>query len=144
MITDGIKIAECDDIEIGVSDGEVFQDFFDHVFGLAVGIGEFDAGWHGLNTLFDTLVAIDGGGGGKDDVLDVMVLHGLEEVDSASNIVVVVTERLFDRFGDGFKAGKMDDKVEIGAREDSIEGFKIEKIDFMENGLGVCDLLDFV
>ena len=144
VVADRIKVAKSDDVEFGVGGGEVFEDFLNHVFGFAVGIGELDAGRHGFDALFDALVAIDGGRRGEDEVFDIVGLHGLEEIESAGDVVVVIAERLFDGFGDGFEPSEMNDEVEMSAGEDLVEGFAIEEVDFVEGGLGAGDLGDSV
>ncbi len=73
-----------------------------------------------------------------------MVLHSLEEIKGASNVIIIVAERLFDRFGDGLEPGKMDDEVEMGAGEDVVKGVGVEEVDFVKTGSFACDLLDFV
>lgn len=122
VVADGIKITKGDDVEFGVGHAKVFQDFFDHVFGLAVGVGELDASRKGFDALFDALVAINGGGGRENKLLHIVGLHRLEEVEGAGDVVVVVLEWLFDGFGDGFEAGEVDNKVKMGMVENLVEG----------------------
>ena len=122
VVADGIEITKSDDVELGVGYAKVFQDFFDHVFGLAVGVGKLDTSRKGFDALLDTLVAINSGGGGENEPLHIVGLHRLEEVEGAGDVVVVVLERLFDGFGDGFEAGEMDDKVKMGMVENLVEG----------------------
>ncbi len=121
VVTDGIEITKGDDIELGVGYAEVFQDFFNHVFGLAVGVGELDASGKGFDALLDTLVAVNGGGGGENKLLHIVGLHRLEEVEGTGDVVVVVFERLFDGFGDGFEAGEVDDKIKMRMVENLVE-----------------------
>ena len=122
VVADGIEITKGDNIELGVGYAKVFQDFFDHVFGLAVGVGKLDASRKGFDALLDTLVAVNGGGGGENELLHIVGLHRVEEVEGAGDIVVVVFEWLFDGFGDGFEAGEVDDKVKMGMVENLVEG----------------------
>ncbi len=77
-------------------------------------------------------------------MLDAVGLHGLEEIESAGDVVVVIAERLFDGFGDSFEPSEMNDEVEMGAGEDLVEGFVIEEVDFVEGGFGAGDLGDFI
>ena len=64
VIADRIKIAKSNDVEIGVGVCEIFQDFFNHEFGLTVGVGDADAGIDVFGAFAACgLVAIDGGGG---------------------------------------------------------------------------------
>lgn len=46
-------------------------------------------------------IAVDGGGAGEDNVVDIVFLHGAEEVDGAVDIDEVVIERFFARLADG-------------------------------------------
>ena len=45
-------------------------------------------------------VAVDGRGGGEDDVVDAMAGHGAQEAEGAVDIGVPVVERPFARFAD--------------------------------------------
>ena len=122
VVADGIEVAKGDDIKFRVGYAKVFQDFFDHVFSLAVGVGKLDTSGKGFDALLDTLVAVNGGGGGENELFHTVRLHRLEEVEGAGDVVVVVLERLFDGFGDGFEAGEVDDKVKTGMVENLVEG----------------------
>ena len=78
MVADGVKVAKSNNVEIRVGDGEIFEDFFYHVFGFTIGIGDIDAGGESFDAFFDVLVAVNGGGGGKNEVINVVVCHRFE------------------------------------------------------------------
>lgn len=46
-------------------------------------------------------VAVNGGGGGEDNVVDIVALHGAEEGDTSADIDAVVVERSHARLADG-------------------------------------------
>lgn len=46
-------------------------------------------------------VAVDGGGAGEDDVVDIVLLHGAEEVDGAVDVDEVVVEGFLAGLADG-------------------------------------------
>ena len=73
-----------------------------------------------------------------------VILHGLEEIEGTGDIIIVISQRLLDRFGDGFQASKMNDEVERFGTEELVELVGVEEVDFVEIGLRAGDLLDFV
>ncbi len=90
MSADGVKIAEEDSRKIFVGDGDVFKDFFDHVFGLAVGVRKVNAGGHGFDVFIFALVAIDGSRAREDYFFSAASLHGFKEVNSRHEVCFVI------------------------------------------------------
>ena len=81
--------------------GDVVDDeVFDGGFGAAVGVGWADGAVFGDGDHVREAggVAVNGRGGGEDDIGDVVLGHGGEEVDGAVDIGAVVFERLFAGF----------------------------------------------
>lgn len=80
-------------LEVGALGFDVVGDAgFDGGFGAAVGVGGADgAGFGDGDHVFEAGgVAVDGGGGGEDDVGDVVAGHGGEEADGAVDVGAVV------------------------------------------------------
>lgn len=81
-------------IVASLSVDEVGDDVLNHGLGAAVGVGRAD--WAVLGDgdhVGDAgSIAVDGGGGGEDNVVDVVALHGAEEGDAATDIDAVVLE----------------------------------------------------
>lgn len=100
------------------------------------------AGRHSFDALTSGDVAIDGGGGRKDDSVYAEILHATEEVDSTAEIVMVIHDGFFDRLGDGFEAGKMYDEIKLMIFENFFDGAKIGKIDVVESGGFTGEFLD--
>ena len=55
-----------------------------------------------------------------------MSRHGLKEVNRAGDIVFKITQRLFDGFTDGFKAGEMNNGGKFGGGKDLVESGEIK------------------
>jgi hypothetical protein len=107
-----------------VGDAKVFDDAFCHEFGAAVRVelGAEGVGFVDGDCLW---VAVDGGGGGEDNVSDAAFVHAFEEDHGALDVDVVVTEWDRDGFRDGFETGEMDDRVDfgVGFEDGEEEGF---------------------
>ena len=51
---------------------------------------------------------------------------------------------MFDRFGDGFESGKVNDEVKMGFFEKLVELVSIEEVDLVELGFGAGKFFDVV
>lgn len=90
-------------------------------------------------------IAVDGRGGGKDDVGDVVLRHGLEEAESAVDVDAVVFERDLARFTDSLQSCEVNDAVNVAVLlEDGIEGLLIGDIALGILGLLAADQLNAV
>jgi hypothetical protein len=73
-------------------------------------------------------IAVHGGGARKDDVVDIVLLHGTEQVDRAIDVDVVVVEglltRLTDRLSRTISCQHVDAKTEC--RESYLQGCKVD------------------
>lgn len=68
------------------------------------------AGRHGFDAFSGRgSIAIDRGRGRENNFIDMVILHAPEEVDGAGEIMLVVSEGLFDGFRNRFKTGEMND-----------------------------------
>lgn len=69
-------------------------------------------------------VAVDGGGGGVDDVGDIVAGGGAQEVEGAVDIDAVVVQGDLAGFPYGLEGGEVDDAVDVGVfLEDFVQGF---------------------
>jgi len=90
---------------VTLSVDEVADNVLNHGLGAAVCVGRSDGAvlGDGNHVGESGSIAIDGSGGGEDDVVDVVALHGAEEGDAATDIDTVVLEwdlaRLADSLG---------------------------------------------
>lgn len=107
MITNGVKITQSNGGEFGVGSADVFQDFFDHVFGAAVRVSDVSAGRHIFSAFGSLGITIDGSGRRENDFLHMIILHTFKQIDGAGEIVLIVHDGFFDGLVDGFEAGEM-------------------------------------
>ena len=86
------------------------DDIFNGRFGTTVGVGRADGTVFGdWDHVWEASgIAVDGGGGGKDDVGDIVFGHGREEADGAVNIRAVVLEGDFGGFAHRLCTGLVD------------------------------------
>lgn len=90
-------------------------------------------------------VTVDGGRRREDNVAYVVLLHGAQERNAATNIDAVVLERDLARLADGLEGGKVDDAVNLGMRiEDLVERGLVGYVDIVEGGSLAADKLDAV
>lgn len=105
-----IEIAENHNVPFWIGFVQVSEKFLNEQLGAAVRIGGTDFDLLSDGHLLDQ--AVDGSGGGEDKVFTPILGEQVEEMECASEIVVVVTDGLLDTFADGFEACKMDTGVE--------------------------------
>lgn len=79
---------------VALSVDKVGDDVLNHGLGAAVGVGRPNGAMLGDRDHVGEAggIAVDGGGGGEDDVVDVVALHGAEKSDAAADIDTVVLE----------------------------------------------------
>lgn len=95
-----------------VGSEDVAQDFFDDVFGAAIGAGDVVAGGAGFG-VGDGCRAVDRGRRAEDEAVYGVFIHGFQQRQGRADVGLVVEEGLFGRFTDCFEAGEMDDGVEF-------------------------------
>jgi len=83
----------------------VRDDLLIHGLGMAVGVGCADGAvfWDGYHAFVAGGVAVNGGGGGKDNVGDIVAGHGAEEGDGTTDIDAVVLGRDLCGLSDGLE-----------------------------------------
>ena len=65
-------------------------------------------------------------------------------MEGASEVGVVVFERLFDGFADGFESGEVDDGVVMAGGDDLVGGGGVEEVGLVELRPDAGDLFDVV
>ena len=130
MSPDRIKVAQEHDAPFRISGSLAFQDLFDHIFGPAVRIGAAGGG-HAFPVGNDRLIAVNRGGGGKNDLLAAMRLHDFTERQGCIQIVSVIPQRLGNTFADGFQTRKMNNAVETVLVKNPIQGIFVCNIRFI-------------
>ena len=143
----------------------VGDDILDDGLGAAVGVGGADGAvfGDGDHVLEAGGIAVDGGGGGEDDVGDIVAGHGAHKGDAAADVDAVVLEGNLARLADGLQiqlaevevgqqmedsylqGGKVNDRVNGGVLgEDIVEGLLVGDVDLVEVGAAAADELDAV
>lgn len=92
---------------VALSVDVVGDDVLNHGLGAAVGVGRANGAvlGDGDHVGESGRIAVDGGGGGEDDVGDIVAGHGLEEGDAAADVDAVVLERDHRGLSDGLECG---------------------------------------
>lgn len=105
---DGVVALSVDDIGDGSLDGEL---------GVTVGVGGAQRALLGDGDHVGEAsgITVDGGGGGEDDVGDIVADHGAQEADGAVDVDVVVVQRLLTGLTDGLDTSQPG--TSIDARE---------------------------
>ena len=111
LSADGVEVAQEHHVPGRVSGVDVGQDVLDHALGAAVGVGD-DAFGHLLGDGADLRGAVNGGGGGEDDVLTAVPPHGLRQHHGAVQVVTIVPQGLRHRLPDRFQTGEVHTAVE--------------------------------
>ena len=127
---DGIEVAEERYRKAGVRAGEIGQDFLVHQLGPPVWIDA--AGRLGLFERHVLARPVDGRAGTEDQAVYAELQHHLAESEGGIDVVLVVFERLLDRFADRLVSGEVDDRVDFVFREDFFEFFPVADIGDIE------------
>jgi hypothetical protein len=142
----------------------VFDDALDGGFCAAVDVGWADGAvlWDGDHVGDAGRVAVDGGGRGEDDVCDIVLGHGGEERDRATDVDFVVGEGDLGGLANGLcgllkmalwdsclrahlESGKVDDIVNVGVLgEHFVEASFVCDVAVVEGGSLAADELDAV
>ena len=132
MRSDGVEVAEGDAVH-AVRCNAVAQEVLAHLLGVAVGRrGGLAGRLLGDRGLFG--LTVHGGGGGEEHVGAVLP-GGLQNVKERTEVVLVVHERLGDRFADGLECGEVDDGVDVILVEKPVHGGGIAEIYVFEGQL---------
>src|SRR5262245_54790238 len=77
-------------------------------------------------------VAINGASRRQDEALDVMLKHGAKQDDAVGDIVFVIAARVFNRFSDIGKGGKVQHGRDLAAGKNGAEALFIRQVAFDE------------
>ncbi|MBA7573133.1 hypothetical protein ES708_14928 [subsurface metagenome] len=106
MGPDGIKIPKGNCFNRIACSNNIRNDLFRDLLCISVrGGGFFDGGFFRYREL--VWLSVNGAGRGKNEISDTMVFHGIQQVDQGKQVVLIVIERFFDRFGHCFVCRKM-------------------------------------
>src|SRR5712672_310297 len=127
-----VEIAEGDEVESSIL-AIVGEDVFKGELGFAVGI---DGGlgmvlWDGD----DVGLAVNGAGGGEDEVADAVAKHGVEKENAAGYVGDVERAGSFHGLLDEGFAGEMHNGVDGVAAEDIVEGGGVAEIGLVKRNL---------
>ena len=123
-----IKVAKTANTPLWVGPVQVKENLFYHQLAAAIGIG--GPRGHGLDKRHHRLLTIDRGRGTEDQRLDPCATHGLKQLDTAMNIIVVIHQRLFDRLTYGLEAGKVDNGTDRVVGKHFVERTGIANVAF--------------
>ena len=131
MAADRIEVTEQGDIERRIRLLDVFEDPLDHDFRLTIRVGRAPDGiaFHKRYPFRD---AIDRRGRGEDEVIDPVFPHHIKDVEGASEVILIILNRLRDAFADGFVAREMDDRVDLVFFEDLFGVRFLRHVDLIE------------
>ena len=138
VCADGVEIAEEYDVPLLVGTLEVHQDFFQHALGLSVGISTMPLGTL-LGDGDDGGIAIDGSGGGEDDVLASVLTELVEQHEGTVHVVLVIFQGFGNALADGFQTGKVDAGIELVLVHDGGQCRTVADIDFVEGNFFADD-----
>jgi hypothetical protein len=128
-----VEIAERDVVEARVR-AIVGKDLFKGELGFAVGI---DGGLGMvLGDREDARFAVDGAGGGKDEIVDAVAKHGVEQKDAAGDVGDIEDAGLLHGLLDESFAGEVHYGVDVMAAEDGVECSGIAEIGLVEESFG--------
>ena len=120
MGADRIEVAQADDAPGRIGPAEVGEDLLDLQLRAAVGVGG-GARRVGLVQGERLRRAVDRRGRAEDEALHARGAHRLQEPQRAHDVVVVVFERLDDRFAHGLEPCEMDDGLDFLLTEHAFE-----------------------
>lgn len=121
MCTDGVEVPEQENVPIRIGGRHGAHDVLEPELGLTVGADGGKWSIFAERKVFGIRVSVDGCGGGKDEIVESVLPHFVEQDERSGDVVLVV----FPRFGDGFTnslvAGKMDDSVKCFGIEEGTD-----------------------
>mmetsp|Transcript_36722 Transcript_36722/g.109217 ORF Transcript_36722/g.109217 Transcript_36722/m.109217 type:complete len:379 (+) Transcript_36722:56-1192(+) len=130
---DRVEVAEQDHVPALVRLVEVLQDVLDEELRASVRVGR--ARGEVLGDGHRRGVAVHSRGGGEDDALAVALLHRLDQVERACNVILVVEDRLRHALADSLEPSEVNHRVKLCALvlcafEERVELFRLEQVDF--------------
>ena len=127
-----VEVAESDVVEGGVF-AIVGEDVFKGELGFAVGVygrlGMVLGNGDGVR------FAVDGAGGGEDEIADAVAEHGVEKENAASDVGDIEGAGVLHGFLDEGFGSEMHNGVDFVEAEDFVEGGGIAKVDLVEESL---------
>ena len=138
VCADGVEVAQQDAADGSAGGDDVLDYLLGDLLGGAIGGGGAFYG-RGLVDGVAVGLAVDGAGGGKDDSLDSVEGHEIEEVEQSVEVVAVVEDGLVDALADGLGGGEVDDALDIGVLvEEALELAQVGDV-AVEEGRALAD-----
>ncbi len=125
----GIEIAQGDEPKIP-SRSRIGQSPFDRELGPSIRTLRHSA--HIFDKRHATGNAIDGTGGAKDELADIVALHSRQQPDRIAHIVVIELERFQHRLPYLDKRGEVDDGLKLFTRKNIVQQCSVRKIAFAQ------------
>ena len=135
-----VKVAQQRNLQVLIRNTDILHDLFDKELRGAVWI-RGAACRHILLKRNLVVHPVDGRRRTEYDLLDLIFAHEIEQVQCSRDIVVVIFQRLLDRFAHRFKSCKMDHCVDLVLFENLFKVVVIEHITFIAGEGLPCDLL---
>ena len=126
---------------------EVCDDQLDCALRASVGIRRADGTMFrdGNHVWYARGIAVDGCGGGEDDIVYIVLLHAAQEGDSAADINAVVFERDLARLSNSLERSEVNDTVDVFmCGKHLVQLFFVCDIDLVELGALSAEKLDAV
>lgn len=109
--TGRVEVSQTDSAELGVGIADITDDDFAHPLGSAVDrLGSKTSGFRNGNLGRGT---VDSSGRRVDETVAAVVVHHLEKVDQTTDVDIVVVDRDFGTFTDGFEGSTEDDTPDL-------------------------------
>ena len=134
MGADRVEVAQQGDAPLRLRFLQIGQDLLHHQLAFAVRALR-RPGREAFNVRDFRLIAVDGGGGAKDEVFDVGRAHGGDETQGTVDVVVVILERLRNGFTDRFQTREVDHRFDGVVVKDLGHQRFIADVAFHEGGL---------
>ena len=136
-----VEVAQQHHAPLRVRLGQIPQDLLAEILGPSVGIGAV-AGLGVLGQGHLIVTGVDSGGGGENQALDAVFLHGPAQGDGGVQVVVVVEHGLFHALPHRLQSGEVDGAVNLMLLENPGQLLLVPDIQIIEYGCLARDGLD--
>ena len=140
MRTNGVEVTQQSNVPLGVGRSQVDQHILDVLLGAAVAGLRIHV--HLLNQRHGLGLTVDGSGGGEHDGVAVGLVHGVEQVQGASHVGLVVPQRLLSGLTHSLQTRKVNHGVGANLLEESLHAFEVEQINLVELGGAASEFSD--
>ena len=141
--TDGVEVAEQNDVPFVVGLLYVHQNLLKHRLGLSVGVGAMALGAL-LGDGDDSGITVNGSAGRENHVLATVLAHYVNQNESTVHVVLIVLQRLCAALANSLETGKVDTCVELVLVEYLLQTFAVADVHLVEGNLladNLCNAL---